>query len=63
MKTLKLDQYLEFSCTKEQLNKIKGGITRAEFQEVCKYLWENGHYDQLAVVMKMYDSGDIQFED
>ncbi len=62
MKTLKLDQFEKFKCTLDQINKIKGGITRSGFRDVCDYLWKNGQYDQLAEVMKMANSGNIQFE-
>ncbi len=63
MASLKFSQFKDNECSSVELRSIVGGITRAEFHEVCKYLWDKGHYDQLAEVMKMYNSGSIQFED
>lgn len=46
-----------------ELTSIKGGLTRAEFLESYRWLIDNGHHDQAAEIMKMANSGMIDFED
>lgn len=53
----------QFKVSSTELDCLKGGITREEFKKVCQYLYDNEHYDQLVAVMKMYNSGRLQFED
>ena len=53
----------QFRINSLELNELRGGITRAEFKKVCEYLHDNEQYDQLVAVMKLYNSGGLQFED
>ncbi|MBS2213192.1 hypothetical protein KEM09_17395 [Carboxylicivirga mesophila] len=61
---LKKDEKIESNVLgKNDLLSLKGGLTRAEFLESYRWLVENGHHDQAAEIMKMANSGMIEFED
>ena len=59
-----MKNFEEFRIETEQMNYVRGGgsMSAEEYKKVTDWLWDNGHYDQLAEVMKMVNSGTLVIE-